>query len=223
MPVTVLAAFLRMGKKYAVRQLFEEAKRRLSLDSPPLLCASKMSTAKKTILFPRISGNDPFNFTVANIAGEVGLLSTVVMAIFYCCIACPATSMANGYEFEGKGVILSPSNMRYCILAQDYLRDVERSMVQILGHLSKDCDRRLGYGRTTCVTAILTNLHRFQELKCPFSLWDPSWDEDLCVVCRAELRKRHDDARTRLWKKLPTALGLSPWEELDKDSEILDS
>ena len=85
-------------------------------------------------------------------------------------------------------------------------------------------ERRLaGSPRITCAIATLTNLHRFQELKCPFSVWNPTWDEDLCAVCRAEVRKRHEDARAKLWKKLPTALGLRPWEELDKQSYIFDS
>ncbi|KAG6380347.1 hypothetical protein JVT61DRAFT_8458 [Boletus reticuloceps] len=220
MPISVLSAFLRMGKKYVIRQLFKEAERRLSFGTSPLVQLSTISAAGNVILFPRVSGADPFNFMVMNLASEVGLLSIVVIAVFYCCVACPAFSIVDGYEYNGIWYDLSAVNKRYCFLVQRYLAEVEKQLSQCLAFPAHNCI----YGLTSqspCYSGLLSNIRSIQCLKCPFTLWMNTWDHDLCVPCRAELRRKHEEARSRLWKNLPVDLGLGHWESLDKDAEMI--
>lgn len=219
MPIAVLSAFLRLGKKYIIRQLFEEAERRLSFGTPSLVQASTVSAAGNVILFPRVSGTDPFNFMVMNLANEVGLLSVAVIAAFYCCVACPALSITDGYEFNGIRCVLSPSNKRYCFLVQRYLAEVEKQLFQCLAYPASDCL----YGTSSqspCNSGLLSNLQSILYLRCPFTVWMTTWDDGLCAMCRAELRRKHEEARTRLWKNLPVDMGLGRWENIDKDAEI---
>ena len=220
MPITVLSAFLRLGKKYVIRQLFEEAERRLSFGMPSLVQASTISAAGNVVLFPRVIGADPFNFMVMNLANEVGLLSTTVIAAFYCCVACPALAIADGYDFNGIRCALSASNKRYCFLVQHYLAEVDRQLFQCLSYPASDCIYDSG-PQNPCNMGLLSNLRSIQCLRCPFTIWMTNWDNGLCPKCRAELRRKHEEARTRLWKNLPVSLGLGRWENMDKDAEII--
>lgn len=220
MPITVLSAFLRLGKKYVIRQLFEEAERRLSFGMPSLVQASTISAAGNVVLFPRVIGTDPFNFMVMNLANEVGLLSTTVIAAFYCCVACPALAIADGYDFNGIRCALSASNKRYCFLVQHYLAEVDRQLFQCLSYPASDCIYDSG-PQNPCNMGLLSNLRSIQCLRCPFTIWMTNWDNGLCAKCRAELRRKHEEARTRLWKNLPVSLGLGRWENMDKDAEII--
>ncbi|KAF8120024.1 hypothetical protein EV363DRAFT_1238886 [Boletus edulis] len=216
MPISVLSAFLRMGKKYVIRQLFKEAERMLSFGTSPLVQLSAISAAGNVILFPRLSGADPFNFMVMNLASEVGLLSITVIAGFYCCVACPALSIVDGYEYNGVRYDLSAGNKRLCFLVQRYIAEVERQLFQCLAFPAHNCV----YGsssRSPCCSGLLSNLRSIQCLKCPFTQWMNTWDDGLCVSCRAVLRKKHEGARMRLWKNLPVDLDLGRWESLDAE------
>ncbi|KAF8123699.1 hypothetical protein EV363DRAFT_1435752 [Boletus edulis] len=211
MPISVLSAFLRMGKKYVIRQLFKEAERMLSFGTSPLVQLSAISAAGNVILFPRLSGADPFNFMVMNLAREVGLLSITVIAGFYCCVACPALSIVDGYEYNGVRYDLSAGNKRLCFLVQRYIAEVERQLFQCLAFPAHNCV----YGsssRSPCCSGLLSNLRSIQCLKCPFTQWMNTWDDGLCVSCRAVLRKKHEGARMRLWKNLPVDLDLGRWK-----------
>jgi len=221
MPFAVLAAFLRLGKKYGIRQLFEEAKKRLSLGCTPFMIASSITASGNKTLFPRISGNDPFNFRVMNVAGEVGLLSQVVVAIFYCCVACPALSIADGYDFEGARCTLSASNQRHCLLAQRYLADVKSQLFQSIAYPAPSCQYRSNFqAPNRCESGFISILRYTHENQWPLASWMNSWEGGLCPICKAELKRRYEEARTRLWNDLPLKLGLSCWNDLDKDGEI---
>lgn len=220
MPVSVLSAFLRMGKKYVIRQLFKEAEKCLSFSMPQLAYMFTKPFAENVVLFSRVSGTDPFNFMVMNVATEVGLLSATIVVAIYCCIACPAFSIADGYDFSGIQCVLSASNKRYCLLLQHYLAEVERQLFQSIAHPASNCGIHASSTQRTCATGLLSNLRAIQSLKYPFTKWMASWDNDLCVTCRVELRKKHEETRVRYWDKLPIALGLGPWETIDKDAEI---
>ena len=84
---------------------------RLLLDPPLLVCTSKLLAIGNVFLFSQISGNDPFNFIVMNIANEAEILSAVAMATFYICLACCPSFIADGYNFGGEMCTLSAPNV----------------------------------------------------------------------------------------------------------------
>lgn len=219
MPISVLAAFLRLGKKYVIRQLFEEAQRRLSFGMPSLVRASTVSAAGNVVLFPGVSGTDPFNFMVMNLASEVGLLSAVVVAAFYCCVACPTLSIADGYDFDDERCVLSASNKRCCFLVQRYLAEVERQLFECFTYPAPTCPHR-HLSKSPCNSGLLSILRSIHQLRCPFTTWMGTWDNGFCGMCISELRRKHEEARTRLWNNLPVDLGLGCWENIDKEAEI---
>ena len=186
MHVSVLAAFLCVGKKYAIQQLFEKVEGRLLLGPSPLVCASKLLAADNVFLFPQISGNDSFNFTVMNIANKAGILSAVAMATFYICFTCHPLFIADGYNSGGKMCTLSVPNVQYCLPGQHYLAEVESLMVQSLMHLPLTCQNWSSRNHSLCTTKILFNLHSFQDFKSPLSVWVSAWNKGLSVMCQAE-------------------------------------
>lgn len=220
MPASALSAFLRLGKKYVIPQLFEEAKRRLPLGMRPLEQASTISAAGNVILFPRVSGSDPFNFMVINVASEIDLRSTAVVGALYCCVACPMLSIADGYDFKDVRCVLSTCSKRYCFLVQRYLVEVEKQLFQSLAAPVPTCLYR-GSSQSPCNCGLLAILRAIQSLRCPFMKWMDAWDAGLCVTCKPELKKRREEARIRLWKNLPVDLGLGCWEDIDKEAVIV--
>jgi len=214
MPFPVLAAFLRLGKKYTIRQLFEEAKSRLPTSQLALSYASTMSSHGYNNLFPRVSENDLWNFRIMNVAREVGLLSIVTLTALFCCISCPVTYIVDGYECEGSICSLSAPNQRSCILGLAELMGAGH-LTQCLTAPARLCNRRHDYSNP-CIVGLHTAWVSFRNHGRPFIGWMSDWDRGLCAVCRADLSKAYGEQRLALWTQLPVTLGFGSWEELRK-------
>lgn len=158
-------------------------------------------------LFPRVSGTDPYNFMIMNTANEIGHLSTVAMAVYYCCVACPASFVPNGYKFDGTRCTLSFPNQRYCFIGQRYIAEAQRELSVLLAN-----------DRDECSTGPI--LRSLCDSRGPFMAWQESLTDDLCTSCRSDIGRQYKETRTRLWKDFPIRLGLGSWDDLNQDVEI---
>ncbi|KAG8216250.1 hypothetical protein J3R82DRAFT_8292 [Butyriboletus roseoflavus] len=219
MPITVLAAFSRIGRKYVIRQMVEEVVHRLSLDLPHKEYASKISIEKDVNLFPRVSGSDPYNFMIMNIANEIGNLPMVAVAVYYCCIACPASFINDGYDFNGTKCTLSFLNQKYCFLGQRHVTEAHKKITRCLAEIiRKEGKCSICPSCVRKVAAALCPMHMWY--RGPFIAWQREWDEAMCKPCKDVVARSYEQSRISLWEDLPGKLGLANWDNLLVDEDV---
>ncbi|KAF8452873.1 hypothetical protein L210DRAFT_3315703, partial [Boletus edulis BED1] len=211
MHVSVVTAFLRLGKKYEIRWLFDEACWRIKECYPSSLFS--LLFLPPDLKHP-VTGRDKYDFQLINLAREFGLLSLLPVAMYRCVCSSPLTAILDGYYFDGSLYHLTPANQKSCIMGRDKLLEL-RSLT--FGWLKRQ--------RPCCIDEVkcaLGNFATITELWCtdrpssrdPFMRWDPRWDSRFCSNCMIFCHREIEDGREDAWDGLPSAFGFSSWERL---------
>ena len=212
--ISVLTAFLRLGKKYEIRWLFEEACSRIKQCYPSSLFS--LLFLPPDLKHP-VTGRDKYDFQLINLAREFGLFSFLPVAMYRCVCLSPLTAILDGYYFDGSPYHLTPANQKSCIMGRDKLLEL-RSLT--FGWLKRQ--------RPCCIDEVkcaLGNFATITELWCPdrpssrdpFMRWDPRWDSRFCSNCMIYCHREIEDGREDAWNGLPSAFGFSSWERLTKN------
>ncbi|KAF7359025.1 hypothetical protein MSAN_01243200 [Mycena sanguinolenta] len=81
--------------------------------------------------------------------------------------------------------------------------------------------RAITQARNHMTTSTGPNPLEISKVYCP-DIWDGLL-ETCCAACFTHLEETHDEARQKIWDKLPDLCGLPPWSELEKmKAEALD-
>lgn len=214
MHISVLTAFLRLGKKYEIRWLFDEACSRMKQCYPSSLFS--LLFLPPDLKHP-VTGRDKYDFQMINLAREFGLLSLLPVAMYLCVCSSPLTAILDGYHFDGSLYHLTPPNQKSCILGRDKLLEL-RSLT--FGWLKRH--------RPCCrdeIKCAFGNFAMIAELWCPdrpssrdpFMRWDPRWDSRFCSNCMVYCHREIEDGREDAWNELPSAFGFYSWERLMKN------
>ncbi|KZP28189.1 hypothetical protein FIBSPDRAFT_276064 [Athelia psychrophila] len=216
LPIKVVAAFLRLGKKYEIELLHAEALKRLRYEFP-----STLGGHNKCNRGAMISLGDDIAVAVANLAREQSLLSVLPLALYQCC----NSSSHQGGEPQIAGIgpiqndttaVLSSVNVRACFAAWNSL-----SIAQARSTLAwMDSDKY-----PTCTSPERCAKIRRNTLRTVFfpfvsfsglDTWrDFPWlDGEMCSSCNAVAEKLHNDGRVEFWDALPRIFGLPGWDEL---------
>ncbi|KAL4062036.1 hypothetical protein V8B97DRAFT_1107250 [Scleroderma yunnanense] len=229
MPFSVLTAFLRLGEKYEIKTLYNEAKARLAKCYPSSV--TDLTSAKESMK-NSLTGSDPHHFRVINVAREVGLLSVLPAAMYLCLLECPPQTISDGYETSDGHCSLSPANQSVCIAVQDSLASLRRQSFQWLGASqfarlqSHRSTRNACSDKPECLSGahtILTELFFRTSLVDPLADWREDWDEHFCDNCSVVARRQYGEARVALWASLPRIFGLGQsWTELEQNERKFD-
>ncbi|KIJ57867.1 hypothetical protein HYDPIDRAFT_103709 [Hydnomerulius pinastri MD-312] len=213
-PLSVVAASLRLGKKYEIPRLFDEACARIKECYPASLF---------TLLFlpldlkHPISGRDKYGFQLINLAREFGLLSLLPVAMYLCVRSCPLSAILDGYHFKGSFYTLSLDNQRSCIMGRDKLLELQSITFGWLKRRRGCCldEVKCAFGNYMTISELWSpDLPHFRD---PFMRWDPKWDSRFCQNCLIYCHREIEDGRESAWDALPSAFGLGSWEELAKN------
>ncbi|EIW79922.1 hypothetical protein CONPUDRAFT_145017 [Coniophora puteana RWD-64-598 SS2] len=213
-PVTVIAAFLRLGKKYEISDLYDEAQAHLEIDLPDNFEAyvTSQSSPWKITSVPNTSHD--VAIAVANIVREAGLLSMLPAALHMCMDCCTMEEIFAGLRDENGNVgrTLSLENQQACALAiQPYHELTGQTFAFVQTSLST-CT-----SRTTCQRAkqafLAENFFPSPKLT-PLADCDEEFLEALCPACATDARSLHRDSRKEAWRRLPGIFGLPDWTEL---------
>ncbi|KAJ7110798.1 hypothetical protein C8R43DRAFT_1079255 [Mycena crocata] len=214
LPFDIVAAFLRLGRKYEIKPLFDNALARLASAFPSSREAYiNTSLMKKSIFFPDSDLVRPMpNMTIRTIllARELDLSFLLPSAFWFVAmrpeLLVTSQSSAQGVcEADRNKILLAGPLLRRA--HADYLfKWLDEDLIQ-----SPDC----------------TQPPRCRQMKMAFSvmLWKPpgklprfSWrsavENGLCMKCIALGKKHHSEGAERLWNELPSFFGLPPWEKL---------
>ncbi|KDQ59530.1 hypothetical protein JAAARDRAFT_33106 [Jaapia argillacea MUCL 33604] len=211
---SAVRAFLRLGKKYDIPFLWNEASRRLRAELPASL--------------PEFDGipegwvhvdllETPWGDTI-NLARETGLISILPCVFLFCCTRNDFMEWVD----DDDGDLSSEDQVR-CYRGRDRMSSYY--LKSTFGWLLKDDphpeDSYCRNGSTRCRMSKLklffsraTNL----ELICCVGSWRDSWGVGLCSECLESGEKSFADSRVECWSKLPSFFDLPPWEELKIDN-----
>lgn len=212
--VSVLAAFLRLGRKYEIHWLFDEACLRIRQCYPSSLFSLLFLPSD---LKSPVTGRDKYDFQLINLAREFGLLSVLPVAMYRCVCSSPLVAILDGYYCDSTVHRLTPVNQKSCIIGRDKLLELRMLTFGWLKRQRPFC--------TDQVKCALGNLATITELWCPdrpgsrdpFLRWDPRWDSRFCSNCVVYCHREIEDGREDAWNELPSAFGFCSREQVMKN------
>ncbi|KAJ7151978.1 hypothetical protein C8R46DRAFT_913377, partial [Mycena filopes] len=211
LPLEAILAFLRLGRKYAMKPLYDNALARITTVAPSSVDDYIRAPMNAKVLF-----KDPANderrqeivFHTIAIGRELDLPYLLPAAFWF------LSSKPDRLADDAANLLLPPDK-KAILLATERLRVAYADC--LFGWLdesvisSPDCSTPKTC-RTT-KTRYSLKVWRPPGLPLRFS-WRTEAEKGLCSSCITVAKKRHRDGRQRLWKELPSFFDLPPWEEL---------
>lgn len=226
MPFPVLVAALTLGKKYDIRQLHIDARRRIFETFPITLNEDEDLDLWRGVERP--TAHPDFHSLL--MAKRAKLLSILPRVLYDCSKHYTASQMQNGFDIGGSVGRFSIEDQITMFSSQKAMRDTAilttyKWLFQPK-HLASACETRPG--------CLLTRQDACRAMcgavgLCEFAGLD-SWDwpssnlEDfgqLCTYCNAAAQVAHAAGREEFWERLPSLFNLPPWDELSKEREGL--
>ncbi|KAJ7431371.1 hypothetical protein B0H11DRAFT_1762273, partial [Mycena galericulata] len=216
LPFEVVAAFLRLGRKWQIKPLYNGAFARLSCVFPASADEYANNPISKRILFRELGNTNKRGEIVIDailLARELNLPCILPAAFWFAAthIDVLASDQANLISVLDRNAILS---------AAEPLRVAHAKY--LFGWLDTE-----SVDSPQCTS---TRVCSDKKLRYSLELWKPPGASlvfyrsanpgpVLCSSCTTLGRKHHSSGSKRLWKELPSFFGLPPWAELLSASE----
>lgn len=217
-PMSVVAAFLRLGKKYDIGILHAEAVKRLTYE-----CPSSLEDFDKLEFWSMIEAEDGLPIEIVRLARENGLPSVLPIALYCCCRCYTAPELLKGVKGkDGNHVALSSEDKETCIVANQ--RIIQAQAVTTFAWMNPSSTSGSLYkycrSQTSCTSARMELLcQTFLPLprSIALDLWEVEWENGMCDICVEAAKKSHCEGREEMWNDLPTFFNLSGWTELTRE------
>jgi hypothetical protein len=219
MPLFVVAAFLRLGRKYEFTKLFKQAVARLSHEFPSTLKEWDQVSA----CYSLIDMGDGFTFDVINLARENALPFVLPAAFYNCCLeATTFDQIFQGVRKQGNTIaILSTEDQQICIKGWRRLIEMQAESL----YLWLDAERnRSVFDMCTSPTRCAATRSTLRSLVLPpisecrtLDPWHDDWEQNMCLLCVQAAMSYHQTVRQELWDWLPSVFSLPPWVDLLKE------
>lgn len=213
-PLPVLAAFLRLGRKYEIRQLYIEAASRISREFPSTL--EKWEEAQGKAL--EISPSPTLAFDMIDVARRTGFYAALPAALYYCCSGdWDMSDIFEGVKREdGSIAVLSLEDQKACLGGKQALTRVQADETfSWLNTGELICDSSLRCDRAR--KSLFYDMNHPVQSCIALQSWLPEWSRLLCDSCAVEAKESHNEGRAKVWDTLPSIFGLPPWKELLKE------
>ncbi|KAJ7018341.1 hypothetical protein C8F04DRAFT_392071 [Mycena alexandri] len=217
LPLPVIGALIRLGRKYDFHDLLHSALARLIFENPTTLEEHDALLIGKTAYKPtRIVTYRGLLMDIITLARENNILTVLPCAYYRAVTHYSPKELFDG--FEKTSVSLAPAEQRQCILGRDSLIKGRFEPRYTLGWLKKwdftDCS-----SPTKCSQARSARLHFYMECN---PLWIlhryKSQEKNLfCSECERHTNDLTTSGRKKLWEDLPGFFELPPWNELNND------
>ncbi|KZP20309.1 hypothetical protein FIBSPDRAFT_861837 [Athelia psychrophila] len=220
LPLDIVGAFLRLGKKYEITTLYEDAVGRLAYEIPSSFAdRSRCNPGERTRI--QIKSLADY-FVIVSLAREHDLFSILPCALYCCVHHCVQggdwevmrTFLRGAARDDGSVVELSYADKEVCLLGWE-------KIIKLQGGLYQWVNTETVSFRCTSPDACATAraLHRpsgsnpIQSCDL-FSPWKASWAKELCKVCAKTGEKSYARASLDAWNELPLAFELQSWKVL---------
>ncbi|KDQ56548.1 hypothetical protein JAAARDRAFT_131676 [Jaapia argillacea MUCL 33604] len=217
-PFPIVKALLRLGKKYGIDHLWEDAKSRLQTDFP-----HRLEEWDEMAGWVAISGSLSVQIDAIGLAWETGLLSILPAAFYSCCYEKDYLEVAftGSRRPDGSIARLSQEDQaRFGKGRRELLRAQAKYSFSWLD------PENLTNNPTGCVTVIgcrKVKDNLFRRLWSPvpdvwaLEAWNVEWEVDLCSHCTTSAKKSFINGQKQIWDELPAIFELPPWAELMRE------
>jgi len=213
-PFPIVSAFLRLGKKYEIKELYEDAKACLLSDFPDAWM--EWHSRSKSIVSP---SRKALLINVVNLAQDIGLRRVLPAAFYACLTQCSLQEIQCGVQEEGEVTALSPRNRAICISAWQPFQSCAIRTFSWLdpANFPKQCQ-----SKNSCTEHRYALMGRkfYPAPSCePLEYFDSSWNANVCSVCSDYAKSNHGSNRFAAWSQLPSLFSLPAWHELSVEDE----
>ncbi|PPR05873.1 hypothetical protein CVT24_006627 [Panaeolus cyanescens] len=219
-----LSALLRLGAKYDIPILRNNALQRLQKEFPTTLEDYDRVAHDSWQTFKPVGAGCLFD--LINLAHNEGIVS-ILPQLYIHCISRSSWKgnptlhyLFHGIEQEGGTVATLPPNVRCDILLgkEKLIEAIHQHPLQWLNrtYVCYNCatpDRC----RLSCNDILISRLLPTPQLDFAFEPWAEIKSEaNFCKACEREFERVHEAGRKKLWGLLPTLFGMPDWKELKK-------
>ncbi|KAJ6543576.1 hypothetical protein DFH09DRAFT_1390775 [Mycena vulgaris] len=222
----IVSAMLRLGKKYGIDELYEDAISRLEHDFPSTLLEYQELHGQTRSSFSvklHIAPYPALGFEVVNLARAYGL-NQILPAALYICVTVHFNihdvkkAIQDGLvRDDGRVVHLSEEDKDRCWNAIDKLIEAQRTTsFRYFYDMPEDIISRYCSERSNCtsVVAYFRRLTSYPPL-CVIALRGMEiLDQALCDECADHAVSVNRMGQTYIWQHLPSFFGLPPWADL---------
>ncbi|KAJ6589885.1 hypothetical protein DFH09DRAFT_218192 [Mycena vulgaris] len=223
LPLPVVAALIRLGRKYDFRNLLDTAVECLTVENPMTLQeydARILHNHNRSIPTPpRIAQYPGVLFDIITLARENDILTVLPSAYYRALLAHDWTSLFDGIpRGDGTRAILPPIDQRAFILGRERILHAQCANGNTFGWL-RSWSSRVGCSNPIPCTAwrdkicdMFLTLPRLWAI--PDAATMRTWRVWLCPSCARHVEKSLSEGRIRMWEALPGIFDLPPWNEL---------
>ncbi|KAF7370404.1 BTB domain-containing protein [Mycena sanguinolenta] len=233
MPLPVLGAMIRLGRKYDFKDLLHSAVERVTAEYP--------RTLEKYIAMPdsfqTIERYKGIDFDMVTLLSENKLFAALPLAcylavetttlvntkllprLYTCLMACQSELLEGILKDDGTRASLSEGDRNRCVMGRQTLLVKQFEPGYTFGWLRKwdftDCP-----SPTTCRSRRETELGGFMR---DYRIWAANrifltWDNwKLCAACSRHAPGSVTAGGKKIWQELPEIFGLPPWDQLEND------
>ncbi|KAJ7654490.1 hypothetical protein DFH06DRAFT_1202591 [Mycena polygramma] len=212
LPMVVVAALLRLGRKYDFRKLLDAAVELVMHDNPTTLEDFLNRTTSKISHYNVID--------MLTLVRENNIKAAQPSAYYSVVRHCTHRELFDGVpRIDGTLASLAPDDLRQCNLGRDLILAKQMLPGCTVGFLST-----WDY-QADCVTVQLCAKRRekilqkiLQSRKAhAFDVGEQQWEHSFCDQCFGHLETRIAAGRKKMWEELPSFFDLPPWNELKND------
>ncbi|KAJ7270145.1 hypothetical protein B0H12DRAFT_1009028 [Mycena haematopus] len=217
LPLSVISALIRLGRKYDFQDLLESAVGRLVFENPKTLEEYDALVAKqhgKSYQTTRIEHYPGILVDILTLARENDLQSALPCAYYR--VVLHYNPLFDGIpRSDGTTAVLAPVDQRRCIISRDALISARFQEEYTLGWLQKweydsDCS-----DPAKCNQARNARTHFYVKCSPLWILHRSIQDKEvLCPACYRHSTESTLAGRRKLWEDMPKFFDLSPWSEL---------
>ncbi|KAJ6487718.1 hypothetical protein C8R45DRAFT_1144038 [Mycena sanguinolenta] len=202
-PFDVVAAMLRLGKKYDVPEARDDALSRLHHEFPCHLDAYTLRT----------------HGSLTKITPRSGILVDLLRLLYEC-----SEELFNGAQRrDGSRIILSSSIKLTVALALEKLLFFQRNTLggltfndAVIPHQTCQMIMACKQQKLVMIQSATTNFRSTHDVTCnTVGRWPDGWAGKLCNVCEAAAKEYYEANRQKCWELLPTFFGLSGWKDME--------
>ncbi|KAJ7809055.1 hypothetical protein B0H14DRAFT_2867809 [Mycena olivaceomarginata] len=203
LPLAVVGAFIRLGRKYDFKDLFDSAVGRLTSQWPMTLAEYDTRAGGSIASYPG------WRCDVIALASENNIMS-ILPHVYYRLVR------SNTLATE-QWLFLPPADLRRCVVGRENLLLKQLQPEYTLGWLQNwifnDCDDS-EWCRTVqeSLLKVFLDDNAIRALEAP-----PSTLPNFCAACTRRIIESMDAGRKKIWEELPGFFELPPWSELKND------
>ncbi|KAF7315146.1 BTB domain-containing protein [Mycena indigotica] len=222
LPFAVVAALIRLGRKYDFSDLFKAGVRRLTRDYPSTVEDFDCQDTAKASILPYHG----LHVDVLALARENNILSVLPVAFYSILHDYRHVEWLDGLERpDGTKAVLAPNELRICVTSSSRMFRIPLQTGYTFSWLYESPSADICRCVTECSQWRLKISQLFINFNSDYAgaalFPDPDQVEvflqSSCLPCQNEIRKATQNGRKKAWEDLPSFFGLPGWDELTNE------